>query len=81
VAKIAGGYAVAEFQGCHTDQQIGEWKAHSFCLILAVDLPHAKSDWHSDQMNGQQFLDELVPLRLSLRCVGTCRAVGQLNQA
>ena len=52
VAKIAGGYAVAEFQGCHTDQQIGEWKAHSFRLTLAVDLPHAKSNWHGDRMNG-----------------------------
>jgi hypothetical protein len=47
------------------------------------DLPHAKRDWHSDRMSGQgreQFLDELAPLRLSLRCVGTCRAVGQLNE-
>jgi hypothetical protein len=65
VAEIAGGDAVAEFQGRDADQKIGEWKAHAFGLILTVDLPDAKSDHHRDRMNGQgrkQFLDELVPL-------------------
>ena len=38
MAEIAGGNAIAEFQGRYPDQQIGEWKAHSFGLILTVDL-------------------------------------------
>jgi hypothetical protein len=83
VAEIAGGNAVAEFQGRDADQKIGEWKAHAFGLILTVDLPNAKSDRHRDRMNGQgrkQFMDELVPLFLSLRCVGTGRTVGQFDQ-
>ena len=45
-----------------------------FGLILTVDLPDAKSDHHRDPMNGQgrkQLMDELLPLFLSLRCVGT----------
>jgi hypothetical protein len=36
VAEIAGGDAVAEFQGRDADQKIGEWKAHAFGLILTV---------------------------------------------
>ena len=74
---------VAEFQGRDADQKIGEWKAHTFGLILTVDLPDAKSDHHRDRMNGQgrkQFMDELPPLFLSLRCVGTGRTVGQFDQ-
>jgi len=47
------GYAVAEFQGRHSDQQIGEWEAHAFSLVLAVDLPDAKSDRYRDRMDGQ----------------------------
>jgi hypothetical protein len=39
VAEIARGDAVAEFQSCHSDQQIGEWKAYAFGLIFTVDLP------------------------------------------
>ena len=83
MAEIAGGDAVAEFLGRDADQKIGEWKAHAFGLILTVDLPNAKSDHHRDRMNGQgrkQFMDELVPLFLSLRCVGTGRTVGQFDQ-
>ncbi len=36
MAEIAGGDAVAEFQGRDADQKIGEWKAHAFGLILTV---------------------------------------------
>ena len=43
MAEIAGGDAVAEFQGRDADQKIGEWKAHAFGLILTVDLPNAKA--------------------------------------
>ncbi len=53
MAEIAGGDAVAEFQGRDADQKIGDWKAHAFGLILTVDLPNAKSDHHRDRMNGQ----------------------------
>ena len=52
MAEIAGGHAIAEFQGRDADQKIGEWKAHAFGLILTVDLPDAKSDHHRDRMNG-----------------------------
>jgi hypothetical protein len=38
VPEIAGGYAVAEFQGRHSDQQISEWKANAFGLVLAIDI-------------------------------------------
>jgi hypothetical protein len=83
VAEIAGGHAITEFQGRDADQKIGEWKAHAFGLILTVDLPDAKRDHHRDRMNGQgrkQLMDELLPLFLSLRCVGTGRTVGQFDQ-
>ena len=58
-------------------------RAHAFGLILTVDLPDVKSDHHRDRMNWQgrkQFMDELVPLFLSLRCVGTGCAVGKFDQ-
>ena len=42
MAEIARGYAVAEFQGCHTDQQIGERKTNAFRLVLAIDLSDTK---------------------------------------
>lgn len=83
MAEIAGGDAVAEFQGRDADQKVREWKAHAFGLILTVDLPNAKSDHRRDRMNWQgrkQFVDKLVPLFLSLRCVGTGRTVGQFDQ-
>jgi hypothetical protein len=67
VAEIAGGDAIAEFQCRDADQKIGEWKAHTFGLILTVDLPAAKSDHHRDRMNGQgrkQFMNEMLPLFL-----------------
>ena len=51
VAEIAGGYAVAEFQGRHPDQQIGERKTNAFCLVVAVDLSNTKSKRHRDRMN------------------------------
>jgi hypothetical protein len=53
VAEIASGYAVVEFQGRHSDQQISEWEAQAFSLVLAVDLPDAKSDRYRDWVDGQ----------------------------
>jgi len=53
VAEIASGYAVVEFQGRHSDQQISEWEAQTFSLVLAVDLPDAKSDRYRDWMDAQ----------------------------
>ena len=43
MAEIARGYAVAEFQGRHPDQQIGERKTNTFRLVLAIDLSDTKS--------------------------------------
>jgi len=53
VAEIASGYAVVEFQGRHSDQQISEWEAQAFSLVLAVDLPDTKSDRYRDWMDAQ----------------------------
>jgi hypothetical protein len=53
VSKIAGGYAVAEFQGRHSDQQISEWQTNAFGLVLAIDMPRSKSDWNCDRMDGK----------------------------
>jgi hypothetical protein len=39
VAEIAHGDAVAEFQSCYSDQQIGEWKAYAFGLISPSICP------------------------------------------
>lgn len=83
-AEIAGGYAVVEFQGRYSDQQIGKRKAHTFGLVLAVDLTDAKSDRRCDWMNRQgrqQFLDKLLPLRFALCCVGTSCTVGQFDES
>jgi hypothetical protein len=52
VAEIAGGYAVAELQGRHSDQQIGKRKTKALCLVLAVDLPHTKSKTYRYCMDG-----------------------------
>jgi hypothetical protein len=41
VAKVGSRDAVAEFQGGHPDQQIGERKADALRLVLAVDLAGA----------------------------------------
>ena len=82
VAEIAGCYAVAEFQGRHPNQQIGERKTDAFRLVLAIDFTGTKSNRRADWMNGQgheQFLDELVPLGSSVRCVGAGGTVGQLD--
>jgi hypothetical protein len=53
VAEIARGDAVAEFQSCYSDQQIGAWKAYAFGLIFTVDRPNAKCDRHRDRMMGR----------------------------
>jgi hypothetical protein len=53
VPEIAGGYAVAEFQGRHSDQQIRERKANTFGLVLAIDMSSSKSDCNCDRMGGQ----------------------------
>lgn len=68
----------------HSDQQIGERKADAFRLVLAVDLAGAKSDWHSDRMDGQsyeEFLNKLVPFRFSLWRVRAGGSVGQFDQS
>jgi hypothetical protein len=79
MTKIARGYAVPEFQCCHTDQQIGEREANAFCLVLAVDLADTKCDRCRDLLNGQgkqDFVDELKSLGFSLKCVGSGRTMG-----
>ena len=53
VPEIACGYAIAEFQGRHSDQQISERKANTFGLVLAIDMPRSKSDCNCDRMDGQ----------------------------
>ena len=83
VANVGGGHTVTELQRGDADQQVGKRKSVSSGLILSVDLPRAKSQGRRDRMDGsccQQFLDELLPLRLSLRRVGTSRPVGQFDQ-
>src|SRR5215831_7905011 len=52
VAQIVGCDAVAQFQGCDSDQQIGKRKPHSFCLALTIDLSDTRSNWYGHQMNG-----------------------------
>ena len=84
MAEIAGGHAIAKFQGRHSDQPIGERKADAFRLVLAVDLAGTKSDWHSDRMDGQsyeEFLNKLVPFGFSLWRVRAGGSVGQLDQS
>ena len=54
VAKITRGYTVAEFHGRQAYQQISEWKTNASGLILAINLPGAKSDWNRDRMDGHR---------------------------
>jgi hypothetical protein len=39
VAKVASSYAVAKFQGPHSDQEIGEWEAQAFSLFSPSICP------------------------------------------
>ena len=84
MAEVRSSDTVAEFQGGHPDQEIGERKADPLGLVLAVDLPGPKRDWHSDGMDGQrceQFLDELLPLSSSRWRLSAGRTVGQFDQS
>ena len=84
VAEITGSYAVAEFQGRYSNQQIGKRNAHTSSLILAIDLPDPKSDRRRDRMKwqgGEQFLNKLLPLRLAFCCAGTGGTVGQFDES
>ncbi len=52
MAEIAGRYAVAEFQGRHPDQQIGERKTNAFRLVLAVvQLLRSIIGWTNQRQN------------------------------
>jgi hypothetical protein len=75
VAEIAGGYAVAELQGRHSDQPIGKRKTKALCLVLAVDLPHTKSKTYRYCMTGRAVSNSWMNcLRLSCRCNVSARA-------
>jgi len=66
----------------HTDQQVREWKTNAFTLALTINLSSTKSDRDGDWMNRQsreQFLDELLPTRSSLRIIGAGRTVRQFD--
>ena len=49
VSEIRGCHAVTEFQGRYPDQQVSQWKAHTFGLVFAVDLAHTKSNRNRDR--------------------------------
>ena len=75
MAEVRCSDAVAEFHGGHPDQQIGERKADPFGLILAVDLPGTKRDWHSDGWMGNAVSSSWMNCcRLALRPGVSARA-------
>src|SRR5664279_4200409 len=78
VAKVGSRYAVAEFQGGHPDQQIGERKADALRLILAVDLAGAYCTvmgWMGRAVSSSW----INWCRLALRCGVSARAAPCAN--
>jgi len=58
-------YAVAEFEGGDTDQQVGKRNSHSPDLIFTIELACAKCYGYGDRIHGhggQEFLNESLPV-------------------
>jgi len=78
VAKVGSTNAETEFKRGYADQEIREWNSDSSRLVFAVKLPSAKRKRHGHRMDGhggEEFLDEILPIRFSLGGIGTSRAM------